>query len=292
MPQLNGSRRTRAPAAAAAAAVPSTEPSSTTTASSGRGSVSSSRRRCPTLPSSLNAGTTTSVRTAGSPGRSSRAILRAVNKNGGASHAGGPCVKARRSMRGLVLALGFAVLVGLFWFGGIVGRMSPHPTTGLSRDLYAQFYPRYEYETRALVSGRIPLWNPHELCGTPFLAGAQSGVLDPLIALAWGLAPAGAGLHVHFLLHLLLTGIATYLFCRAAGVGWQGATLATIAWTLSPALTRSLYQPNRIACLAWLPAIFWAGDRMRRLGTPASAAVLALTLGAQAVAGYPEFAVD
>src|SRR5581483_11467826 len=85
---------------------------------------------------------------------------------------------------------------------------------------------------------------------------------------------------------------ATYLFCRAAGVGWQGATLATIAWTLSPALTRSLYQPNRIACLAWLPAIFWAGDRMRRLGTPASAAVLALTLGAQAVAGYPEFAVD
>jgi hypothetical protein len=196
-------------------------------------------------------------------------------------------------MRAAAAWFGFTALVLAFWFGGIVAHFTPRPTTGYSRDLYAYFFPRYLYGAEAVWQGRIPLWNPHELCGVPFLASAQSGVFNPLAALVFGLAPAPMALHVYFLAHFLLTGALTYLFCRSAGgLGWQGAGLASVAWTLSPALTRSIYHPSRIACVAWLPLIFWLADRLIRRPDLARAALLALALAAQACAGYPELTLD
>ena len=195
-------------------------------------------------------------------------------------------------MRAMALSGAFVLLVVGFWLGAVVANMTPEPATGYSRDLYAYFFPRFVYEARAVWAGRIPLWNPHELCGAPFLASAQSGVLNPLTVLVFGVAPAPVALHVYYVLHFLLAGFATYLFCRAADLGWQGAALASAAWTFSPALTRSIYHPNRIACLVWLPVIFLCADRLSREASLPRAVLLALVLALQACAGYPEFGLD
>src|SRR5919197_1206212 len=183
-------------------------------------------------------------------------------------------------MRAPALGALFVLLVVGFWLGGVVVHMTPEPTTGYPRDLYAYFFPRLVYGAQAVWSGRIPLWNPYELCGAPFLASAQSGVLNPIAALVFGLAPPTVALHVFFVVHYLLAGVAMYLFCRAADLGWQSAALASVGWTFSPALTRAIYQPNRIACLVWLPAIFLCAERLRREPRLSRAALLALT-GAQ-----------
>src|SRR5919197_913871 len=195
-------------------------------------------------------------------------------------------------MRAPALGALFVLLVVGFWLGGVVVHMTPEPTTGYPRDLYAYFFPRLVYGAQAVWSGRIPLWNPYELCGAPFLASAQSGVLNPIAALVFGLAPPTVALHVFFVVHYLLAGVAMYLFCRAADLGWQSAALASVGWTFSPALTRAIYQPNRIACLVWLPAIFLCAERLRREPRLSRAALLALTLALEACAGYPEVALD
>src|SRR5947208_1016005 len=178
-------------------------------------------------------------------------------------------------MRAMALSGAFVLLVVGFWLGAVVANMTPEPATGYSRDLYAYFFPRFVYEARAVWAGRIPLWNPHELCGAPFLASAQSGVLNPLTVLVFGLAPAPVALHVYYVLHSLLAGFATYLFCRAADLGWQGAQLLPTAELVresardvltarpvlapGPAALRTLFGLRRdvgLAYVSMLPALY------------------------------------
>ena len=46
-------------------------------------------------------------------------------------------------------------------------------------DTFLYFYPYKAYATQALLSGRLPLWNPHIFMGVPFLANSQVGLLYP-----------------------------------------------------------------------------------------------------------------
>ena len=57
---------------------------------------------------------------------------------------------------------------------------SPRPQWNpLEWDAIAQFYPWRVFYARSMRSGHIPLWNPHQFCGTPFLANGQSACLYP-----------------------------------------------------------------------------------------------------------------
>src|SRR2546427_9648926 len=178
-------------------------------------------------------------------------------------------------MRALAPALGFALLAATFWFGIFTANFTATPTTGYSRDLYAQFFPRYVYAASVMWRGDIPLWNPYELCGMPFLATAQ-GVLNPFLVALFGLVPQSLALHVYFLIHFFLSGLLTYVLCRKIGLGWQGAAVAGVAWAFSPALTRSVYHPGRIGSLLYLPVVFLLGERLRRSGSPSTGVLLAL----------------
>jgi hypothetical protein len=189
-------------------------------------------------------------------------------------------------------ALVLLALLGAFFLLGVAPHLAPTPRTGISRDLYAYFFPRYVHVGRSLLAGELPLWNPWELCGVPFLASGQAGALNPLVAAVFALVPAGAALAVHLALHFLLCGALLYGLARVLGLGTAGAGAAAVAWTLSPALTHSLYHPNRIAGLVWMPAVFWLGLRASERGGGRFAAPLAAALALQACAGYPEFALD
>jgi hypothetical protein len=189
-------------------------------------------------------------------------------------------------------ALALLALLGVAFLLGVAPFLGTEPQTGISRDLYAYFFPRFVGVGRAVAGGALPLWNPWELCGVPFLASGQSGALNPLVALVFAVLPAGRALAVHFVLHFLLCGALLYGLARALGLGGAGASVAAVVWTFSPALTHSLYHPNRIAGIVWLPAIFWLGLRASERGGLRWAAPLAVALALQTAGGYPELALD
>src|SRR5262245_45214309 len=163
-------------------------------------------------------------------------------------------------------ALVLLALLGAAFLFGAAPFLGPEPHTGLSRDLYAYFFPRFVHVGRTAAGGALPLWNPWELCGVPFLASGQTGALNPLVVLVFGLLPPGPALAVHLVLHFLLCGALLYGLARALGLGTAGASVAAVVWTFSPALTHSVYHPNRIAGLVWMPVVFWLGLRASGAG--------------------------
>src|SRR5262245_18116948 len=141
-------------------------------------------------------------------------------------------------------ALVLLALLGASWLLGVAPFVEPTPQTDISRDLYTQFYPRFVHVGRSIAAGTQPLWNPWELCGVPFLAGGQTGTLNPLVALVFGVLPPGPALGTHLVLHLFLCGALLYGLARALGMGTAGASVAAVVWTFSPALINSVYHPN------------------------------------------------
>src|SRR5207244_3698598 len=96
-----------------------------------------------------------------------------------------------RSWRyGAGIAAGFAVAAVACWWWRIfepaailVGLPSPSANSG-SGDIYVQTFPMWRRAAQWMAQGEMPLWNPYQYAGHPFLATALYGVLSPIAVLA------------------------------------------------------------------------------------------------------------
>ncbi|HEV2473452.1 MAG TPA: hypothetical protein VGS41_12340, partial [Chthonomonadales bacterium] len=115
-------------------------------------------------------------------------------------------------------------------------------------------YPWRLFAHRTFQTGHIPLWNPYQFCGTPFLANSQSAVLYPGNLLFW-LLPTERAFAYSSALHLILCGWFTYLLVRRLRISsvaslLAGAVFAFCAWQVS-----WLQLPSFLATACWLPLI-------------------------------------
>ena len=159
----------------------------------------------------------------------------------------------------------------------------------LISDPFYIFYPNRYLLTTTIMSGRIPLWNPYILSGTPTIADPnfQPFYLPNLLAalilpvqhalpwLAWG--------------QLILTGWLMYGFLGQQRLHWLARILGSGTWMLNGYIVVWLENPHRLSTLAWLPGIFWAYQKAvdeRRLKY---AAIGGLLFGLSILGGQVQF---
>jgi len=147
------------------------------------------------------------------------------------------------------------------------------------------------YLVRSLLSGRLPLWNPHVGLGRPFLADIETAAFYPpnLLYLV---------LHPHLALTLLLVAHTALLLAgwlrlgRYLGMDPAPAWLGGLAFAASGAVVGTLHKglvPYGDA-IAWTPLLFYLAARMQDGWSARGAASLALGLGLQFLCGHPQMA--
>ncbi|MFI5282786.1 MAG: YfhO family protein [Candidatus Dormibacterales bacterium] len=167
------------------------------------------------------------------------------------------------------------------------GAAGAHPPTNLlAADPNTQFLPWLLLIRDAFAHGRLPLWNPYSLSGSPLLADDQSAPFSLFTLVA--LVPGGAwGLSLAALLRLWVAGGGMYLFLRALGSGAVGAVLGGVVMATSSFIVLWMVWPqSEVAAL--IPGLFAAIElalrRRGALGVVAIAAMVAL----QFLAGHAE----
>ncbi len=168
------------------------------------------------------------------------------------------------------------------------------PYNHLISDLVLQNMQWKAFIRQQLAAGEIPLWNPHQLAGVPFLAAGQPSTLYPLNILYYVLdLPAAYGWFT--VVTLWMAGAFMFLFARGIGIGRTGAALAGVTYQLSGFMVINALFPMIIAGAAWLPLLLLLVEfvirRQPLLGKPASApwtALGAVALGCNVLAGHPE----
>jgi hypothetical protein len=161
---------------------------------------------------------------------------------------------------------------------------SPPPWNPLQFDGIAQFYPWRLFAARTLQSGFLPLWNPFQFCGTPFLANDQSAILYPPNLIFW-LLPTATAFGVSAVAHLYLTGLLLYGFLRNR-VAAAPALAGAIVWQLCAWQISWLALPTFLCCSAWFPAALIQIDRIRETPNAARGMTLGAILGLMLLAGH------
>ena len=166
------------------------------------------------------------------------------------------------------------------------------PWNPLMWDGVAEFYPWRLFAAQTLRSGYLPLWNPHQFCGTPFVANSQSAVFYPL-NLLFCLLPVAQAFGVSVLLHLFLTGIFAYFFLRspALGLGRAASFVGAVAWQMCHWQVAWLALPTFLCVSAWLPLALLLVDRAAERPTAARAVPLGVCLGLMLMAGHLQIAL-
>jgi hypothetical protein len=158
--------------------------------------------------------------------------------------------------------------------------------TFIFRDFGLFSFPIAWHHRDSFWHGELPLWNPLNNCGVPFLAQWNTLVLYPL-SLVYLLFPLPWSLTFFCLLHLFLAGMGMYFFVR----DWTGhrfaACAAGVMFAFNGLTLNCLMWPGTIAALGWMPWVLRASFGAWRHG--GRKVIVAAFLGAlQMLTGAPE----
>jgi len=119
-------------------------------------------------------------------------------------------------------------------------------------DLYDSHYPMTWFGFGALREGRLPLWNPWQFAGEPFLAAYYGGLFYPLNAI-YLVTSVPLGIEISGVLHMLLGAGGMAALARRLRIDWPGALLAAFTFVWSGWFVFSTNQPRILSAIAWMP---------------------------------------
>jgi hypothetical protein len=182
-----------------------------------------------------------------------------------------------------------AVLV-LVFFGDLLFFGGERIPAGQLSDLPTQFLHWRAFGFEHLRHGHLPLWNPHNFAGVPFLGGFMSALLYPpnwlylLLplpkAVCWGIA-----------LHLFLGGFFMYLWLAWRRLPPPAALLGGVLFIFCGPHFLHVYAghlPN-LCAMAWAPLIFLAIDGQFERPGLGWTLVGAMAIAMHILAGQPQY---
>jgi hypothetical protein len=196
----------------------------------------------------------------------------------------------------------FSVLIGLWllFFWRLFTPVAADQASLRQGDFSGQFVAFAGYQYARLSKGEIPLWNPYNNGGLPFIADTQAAVFYPPRLIALALAHLSGGFSYHTLelemtAHVLLYTLTMYGFVRHLLRRERGAILGALTAAVVGGYSgfMSGYPPLQLALMeagVWMPlaafGIAAAGDgaepRLKWL------AVTGFAYGMSWMAGHPQ----
>ena len=158
--------------------------------------------------------------------------------------------------------------------------------TFMFRDFGMFSYPVAYFHRQCFWRGELPLWNPFNNCGLPFLAQWNTLALYPF-SLIYLLLPLTWSLSFFCLAHLFWGGLGMYFLAYRCTNHRLAAGLAGVIFSFNGLSLNFLMWPSHVATFSWVPWVVWLAQRAWREG--GKALVLGTAAGVmQMLAGGPE----
>lgn len=131
-------------------------------------------------------------------------------------------------------------------------------------DLSWIHYPRRIFAASEWLAGRVPLWDPYQHNGLPFLAETQVGALYLFSALFLSPLSPSLELSLFIVLHFTIASIFTFILARSLGLNDIPAGLAGLAFGMGGFLMAQVANLNIMTGAVWLPLILYGVIRANR----------------------------
>jgi hypothetical protein len=150
------------------------------------------------------------------------------------------------------------------------------------RDHSDYFQPLRLFTNQELRRGHLPLWNPYNASGEPWLANPQTGVFYPP-AWIFVVVPFARAYVLYLAMHVALLGCGALLLFRRFSSP-QAAFLGALTLMLCGPTMSLLDINNTLTTFAWIPIVLWCAL------AEAPPAVCAVAIAMSFLAGEPFFA--
>jgi hypothetical protein len=155
------------------------------------------------------------------------------------------------------------------------------------RDFGLLNYPWEAYHRDSFWRGTVPLWNPFNNCGVPFLAQWTTMVFYPL-SIFYLIFPLSWSVGVFNLGHLFLAGLGMYFLAHHWTGNRPAACVAGLAYVCNGVMLHSLMWPDYIAGLGWMPWVVLVTEKAWREGGIRNCIVAALIGATEVLTGAAE----
>lgn len=157
-------------------------------------------------------------------------------------------------------------------------------------DVPSFIYPMQMFAIDVLKSGKIPLWNPFILTGTPLLANFQSAPFSPTNFVYFLFDRLNAW-SIQIVLQHVLSAIFTYLLLRRWKVSKFGSILGGVIFAFSGFnLIWSLWNGHALAA-SFIPLILLFEDKYLEEGKVLDVMGFCFSLVLQFLSGYPQILI-
>lgn len=157
---------------------------------------------------------------------------------------------------------GALLLAVLLMFGDLLLNGGDQVLSAFGTDLSFSFLQWTQFAVdQVLNHHNLPLWNPHQYSGAPFLGGFQSALLYPPAWIHFAL-PVASAFNVEIALHVYLAGLFTYAWMARRGLHPVAAGVAGIAFMFGGAYFMHIVPGHlsNLRTMVWAPLVFLAID--------------------------------
>ncbi len=190
---------------------------------------------------------------------------------------------------GLVVLLAASAAVYFWYFHTIRPATLPVGLGNVDHFTYA--YPQAKLIAQSIREGAIPLWNPFQMCGQPFLAVFEGQIFYPP-ALLYLILPTEVALEVINIFHHAASMLLMYWLGRAMGLQPVGSLAGALVFAFSGFVIGQVqWVPQPAAAAVWLPLAFIALEKIFRAFHPVYALILAAAVALSILGAFMQYSV-
>lgn len=130
-------------------------------------------------------------------------------------------------------------------------------------DVIRQLFPYKSFIGDSFKSHELPLWNPYNGAGMPFLATMHVGILTPF-NVVFILFPDFLGWNVYVMLQLFLLSLFTYLYARKIGLPTTASLFTAFSFTFSGFVIARLILAEYLYVIGTLPLFLYLIESFRQ----------------------------
>jgi len=159
------------------------------------------------------------------------------------------------------------------------------PNKGQGFDVLRMIFPWKEFAIDSLKNGQIPLWNPYNFSGTPFLANFQNGFFYPfnLVFLLFLKLDAWT---LYILSQPFLSAIFTYLFLKELRISKISSVFGGLVFAFSSYMVVWMEYGNIGHSIIWLPFLLFLTEKLINKKSIGYSILFILALTLSILAGY------
>jgi len=135
------------------------------------------------------------------------------------------------------------------------------PNKGQGFDVLRMIFPWKEFAIDSLKNGQIPLWNPYNFSGTPFLANFQNGFFYPFNLLFFLFSKLDAWT-LYILFQPFLSTLFTYIFLRELRVSKISSVFGGLVFAFSSYMVVWMEYGNIGHSIIWLPFLLFLTEKL------------------------------